>query len=579
MKCLYKNKILVLGLSASLGLTSCIDETIPTSVITAEQLANMESSQEGLLQGIVSFMTAFDSWGSGGDYTNDWGYPCQMFFRDILGADIPVYNSSYSYWYNIESGTETRYTPYYTYKYYYMLIKNCNNLISVIKPEEASETSLQYLGCALTFRALAYFDIARMFEFKKTGLASLDSKAESDQIWDLTLPIVTESTTLEETKNNPRAPFAKMYRFILTDLNNAEKYLAGYRRDTKTLPDLSVVYGLKARYYLELGSRFEEKPEDLETVKKADAENTDGYDAIGVNSAAECFQKAKEYAQKAQSGYSILTSEQWHDKNTGFNKINDAWMWGMSFTTKEQLGTYYWDHFTAVVSTEADWSMGRGYDAYRCIGSSLFARISDNDWRKTSWIAPGDANNASAYSKYETLLSEENWKLLPEYANLKFRPGSGNLDDYNIGELVDIPLMRVEEMKFIEIEATAHLNGVEAGRDALKEFINTYRYVDNADIAYTPDNIIKDMNSFNAEMMVQKRIEFWGEGITYFDYKRLNLQVRRSDNTNCEDAFQLNSIQGYTAPWMNFYILEYETNLNAGIIPNPDTSGSITASK
>ena len=40
--------------------------------------------------------------------------------------------------------------------------------------------------------------------------------------------------------------------------------------------------------------------------------------------------------------------------------------------------------------------------------------------------------------------------------------------------------MRMEEMKFIDIEATAHLDGVAAGVTALKHFINTYRYTDNS---------------------------------------------------------------------------------------------------
>ena len=73
---------------------------------------------------------------------------------------------------------------------------------------------------------MAYLDIARQFEFKKTGIASLDDKASKDGIWGLTVPIVTEKTTKEMQRHNPRAPFYKMYRFILTDLNHAEEYLA-----------------------------------------------------------------------------------------------------------------------------------------------------------------------------------------------------------------------------------------------------------------------------------------------------------------------------------------------------------------
>ena len=112
--------------------------------------------------------------------------------------------------------------------------------------------------------------------------------------------------------------------------------------------------------------------------------------------------------------------------------------------------------------------------------------------------------------------------------------------------------MRMEEMKFIDIEATAHLDGVAAGVTALKDFINTYRYTDNS---YQANNATT-MEDFIKELMIQKRIEFWGEGITYFDYKRLGLQVRRKDNTNYEPSARINSKEGYVCPWMNFFILD-----------------------
>ena len=67
--------------------------------------------------------------------------------------------------------------------------------------------------------------------------------------------------------------------------------------------------------------------------------------------------------------------------------------------------------------------------------------------------------------------------------------------------------------------------------------MNTYRYTDNS---YQANNVTT-MEDFIKELMVQKRIEFWGEGITYFDYKRLALQIRRKDNTNYEPSARINS--------------------------------------
>ena len=223
------------------------------------------------------------------------------------------------------------------------------------------------------------------------------------------------------------------------------------------------------------------------------------------------------------------------------------------------------------MSNEPDWAMGRGYKAYRCIGSNLYSKMGEGDWRRTSWVSPDDAGKASSANRYETNLKAEDFALLPAYTNLKFRPAQGNLDDYYVGLLGDLPLMRVEEMKFIDIECTARLQGVAAGMSALKDFMNEARYTDGS---YDPGTS-NELSDFIKEMMVQKRVEFWGEGLCYFDFKRMNLQVRRKDNTNYKDSYKLNSIPGYVAPWMNYFILENEQELNPSIIPNPDSSGAI----
>lgn len=582
MKRRILNYIIPLAMTAMLpGLSGCIDSVDPSSTLTSKQVKDLTSSQQGLLNGIVSYMIKFGSWGDGSLPLNDWGYPCQMFYREILGSDIPVYNSSYSYWPAVENGNDSRYKAYYTYDYYYSLIATCNNVTSVIDPATASPTSKNYLGIALAYRAMAYLDIARQFEFKKTGIASLDDKAEKDKIWGLTVPIVTEKTTKEMQRHNPRAPFYTMYRFILTDLNHSEEYLKDYVRPNKKMPDLSVVYGLKARLWLELATRFDRAPADLNTAVAAEDSTSITYDRLGVRTARECYEKARSYARLASNGYSPVTETEWHDPKKGFNTPNQAWMWCLGYSTREEL-TYMYYTFTSTVTTETDWGLTRAYGAYRMIGSWLYSQIGQADWRRYSWVDPNAAGTHDGYKQYDSLtiaghkvpcslLNEEEWKELPAYVNTKFRPADGNRVDTYAGQFISLPLMRVEEMMFIDMECTAHLDGVAAGVAALNSFVNTYRYTDNSYRANATT-----MEEFIKEMMIQKRIEFWGEGITYFDYKRLALQVRRKDNTNYEPIALINSKPGYVCPWMNFFILEYESQKNVACKPNPDTSGSLT---
>ena len=74
----------------------------------------------------------------------------------------------------------------------------------------------------------------------------------------------------------------------------------------------------------------------------------------------------------------------------------------------------------------------------------------------------------------------------------------------------------------------------------------------------------------------QKRIEFWGEGIIFWDYKRLELQVVRGyPGTNAPIGYRFNSIEGYCAPWMNIFISLYENVFNKGAVLNPDPSQAI----
>ena len=161
---------------------------------------------------------------------------------------------------------------------------------------------------------------------KKTGVEKLDAEAASKNLYGITVPIITAETTEEEGRNNPRAPFYAVYKFILDDLASAEELLSDYQRPTKNLPCTPVVHGLMARMWLEMGSRFELYPEDLNTLNN----NTD----LNIASKETCFTKAAEYARKVinESGAMPLTEKEWFGGDsytTGFNSVlTNSWVWG-----------------------------------------------------------------------------------------------------------------------------------------------------------------------------------------------------------------------------------------------------------
>ena len=130
--------------------------------------------------------------------------------------------------------------------------------------------------------------------------------------------------------------------------------------------------------------------------------------------------------------------------------------------------------------------------------------------------------------------------------------------------------MRVEEMYFIEAEAIAHSNLPQAIQ-LLNSFMK-YRILDGS---YDCSSKASSVENFVNELMLQKRIEFWGEGIIMFDMKRLGMSTKRGyEGTNAPESYRLNC-EG-VAPYWNFVITRGETQNNPAVINNPDPSGKVT---
>lgn len=569
-------KIAILALLASC-MSGCIEEYFPEgSTVTADQVSTMSSGATGLVNAIAGKFGQIQ-----GVYSEEYdlGYPGLGMIRDLYCEDFSIYSADYEYFWYYATNTflgRSYVTCYFPWKFYYQLVGMTHQVLRL----EFTENNRGNFGIAHFFRAWAYFDMARYYEYKRTGVASLDDYAREHEIYGLTVPIINENSTEVEARNTPRAPFYEMYRFILDDLEKAEEYLNGYSRPAKNFPELSTVYALMARFYLELATRFDRYPDDLATL------NNSGV-ALGFTTAQQGYELAAGYARKAisMSGATPLSENEWYGGSSytdGFNSVTSAsWMLGV-IMQKENLGNE-WSNFVGHMSPEQHFGVGGiGYDsgtglysndykAQRIIGASLYDAIDDNDWRKRTWVNPADAGNASARSEYKTAVTPEHFVQIPAYASFKFRPKNGEMADYSIGAATDYPLMRVEEMYFIEAEALAGSIGLDEGKRALENFINSYRYNNNSYRCTATD-----IESFRTQLMKQKRIEFWGEGIVFWDYKRLEMQVVKGyEGTNFPDAYRLNSIKGYCAPWFTGYIPLDEQTENPAIVLNPDSSDAI----
>ncbi|MCM1356003.1 MAG: RagB/SusD family nutrient uptake outer membrane protein [Staphylococcus sp.] len=571
-----KKQIIYTFLAAAMApcLTSCLEEFTPTNIATENQVQNAEKIS--LSNAISAYMNTATSTANGGT-TYDAGFMSFAITRDVMTADLPIYEQAYDYFsvfgYNTYLGDYT--FEHLHWQRYFGLVQKCNLLLGVANPDNADDRV--YMGNALTYRAMAYLDMARLYEYRHTDVGYLDQRGEA--IKGLTVPIVTEKTTDSEGRNNPRAPFSTMYRFILTDLNNAEEYLSDtHAADSKINACLGVVYGMKARLYLELGTRFTLHAEDLDKLTAGDAdESAADFDRFGINNAAGFYAKAAEYARKAiAEGFTPTSQAEWFDTKNGFNTPISSWLWCITISPEDPIATsFVWQSFVSFMSPEANWGLASPtYNASRMIDARLFGTIPDNDWRKTTWIAPDDVADLTAYNqKYAkgTSMSYKEWSNLGAYVGTKFHPAGGDRNSSTTGNAVSFPLMRIEEMYFIEAEATARVSGVAAGAQLLESFMNTYRYTNGS---YTCK--ATGIDDFTDEVFKQKRIEFWGEGQILWDYRRLEKAVTRGyPGTNHYSQYLFNSYPNAVAPWTTLYIPDSESNYNVGLVLNPDPSNAI----
>ena len=541
-------------ISIALGLvlaTGCIKETFPQgSTQTSAQVAKSASALKAVVNAIPSSMTTTGFLGYYSNYGqhSDFGYPSLAFRTENMLEDLAFggtetgYNWAGGYAQNTAMSSEYIGCSYF-WDAYYTYIKSCTDIISIINPETANSEDLNYLGIAHAYRAMFYLDLARLYEPKENAYTDVSS------VLGLTVPLVTEETTEESATNNPRLPREEMYAFILSELEKAETYLDpaanGY-----TKPSLGAVYGLYARAYLEMGAAGD----------------------------AGAYAKAAEYADQAitASGRTPLTQAQWEDPTTGFNSgaANNSWIWGLT-TSSENLGNIIC--FTAHMSSEGSW----GYAPFTkfSMSKATYEKISDKDFRKHSWLDPAYVENPAGKQPYDYKFAgtaDDKERFLSDvvpYQSIKFRPAQGECVDYTTGNATDFPLMRVEEMYFIKAEALAADGNIPAGQAVLNEFMRNRISDGSYDCsAYA------DLESFTDELLLQKRIEFWGEGILIYDYKRLAEGITRGyEGTNHASVFCYNS-EGRSPQW-NIVITRAEFQANKGITEstnNPDPSGKLT---
>lgn len=534
--------IAALALTTVTTLNSCIKEIDPqSSTVTKNQAANAPGAFNNFVSSLTSSLNGEFTYSGSSHYPWDFGYPSFFLQRDVMGQDIAVETSGsewYTTWYSCGTGLGPTYAVcQLPWTYYYGWIKNCNTVLSLAGEDPANDQKAG-AGIAYAMRAMFYMDLARMY--------APETYAKNPEA--ATVPIITEQTSAADATNNPRATNKEIFALILSDLDKAETLLADYKRTDVYTPDVSVVYGLKARAYLTM----------------------------------EDWANAEKYAKQAQTGYQVMTESQYLSKTDGFNKPNASWMFGLTFRPSdpnitENDADSSWGSQMIIEVSGSGCGYSANYVGPKRIDSHLFSTIPATDFRRMCFLDPA----LDEMSKADAIKALEAYTGDPEGVyttgtkvssrgtlgciEIKFRPKDGEYENQYTAFTVAVPLMRVEEMKLIEAEAAGMQNEAR-GIELLTAFAKTrdanYEYGTHNEAYYNTAT-----SKFQNECWWQRRVELWGEGFATFDIKRLQKGIIRSyAGTNHVSGYQWN-IQN-TPNWMNLCIIQSETNNNSACTNN-----------
>ena len=307
-----------------------------------------------------------------------------------------------------------------------------------------------------------------------------------------------------------RNTVAEVYTKINADLTAAITNLEGYNRANKSHLNKSVALAIQAQVALVQGN----------------------------------WTLAASAANAAKVGYSFMSAAQQQD---GYkNQSNPENLW-CEYVQEDQ--TLYFYSFFAYLSNNYNSTVIR--TCPKSIARELYDKIAATDVRKTFW--------------YPNAVADKQPEVPP--AGVRFNYMSSKFKAVSVSDSRgDFAWIRVPEMYLIEAEALARSGNETGAKDVL------FLMAKDRNPQY-----VKSTNSGQAlidEILIQRRIELWGEGRSWTDLKRLGLPMVRTMGPTAGQGLHIESIATVTNvpaggnlwTWM---IPQAEIDANPLIVQNP----------
>lgn len=519
MNAIMKKTILkgILAVAAGLVAISCSKEyldTAPENQTSPSTLFETTENAKMAINGISRLMTV--------QYMSNQGYNGEgtilSHYGNWPGNDLQrCNNTGMDYIINHEAHDQTQYyIDIFAWFYYYKLISNANVVIMKIDDAEGPENERAFIKSqALVFRAYCYFMLSQIYCYRWD-----DRNSAVNEGVGYGLPLRLDDSTGALEKSSLEEVYAQIY----ADLDEAISGFkaSGLKRASSEfyLPDIDVAYGVYARAAL----------------------------------TRQDWGKAIEMARLAREGHPLMSQETY--MNSGFSVPDNEWIWGVYEASDQTL--YYYSYF-AYLASNSNAGNCRNYPS--AISQELYDQIPETDVRRALWLVPTAAERAecntagrSTKALYKRAFADYGSKLFETssiymYMQFKFQnqenPGVGSFN-----------FMRAAEMYLTEAEALC----MQGGHDSdVQKLLNTLNK--NLDPAY---NCTKTGADLLKEVKFYRRLDLWGEGQNWFDFKRWNEPISRksiADGGSWHATFARTIAPDANYKW-TFYLPQKELDYN-----------------
>lgn len=460
-----------------LGLSSCSKdflETSPTDRVDASTLFETTDGAQVALDGIYRMLYT-SGWTQDDVNTHqNFGIMSTKLYTSLMGEDL-LQDAQGNGWFYFDYGYDVRArftaTSWRPYATWNFYYILISNANYILAEEETLEGDPAVVSkiMAQAYAMRAYAYFQLIQSYQQTYIGHQSSPG---------VPLYTEPTT-SAAEGKGRGTVEEVYTLINDDLNKAISMLTENRTQAhKSHIDYYVANAIKANVALVQN-------------KWTDA----------VNHAEEALSKP---------GLEMLRG---NDLTSGFNNRNlSSVLWGAEVIA-DQSGIYA--SFFAHMDARAD---RYARSSRKCIYSWLYDQIPSSDARKSWWNGENDGGtaNTAPYNQYKFQYSEV----------------ATDLGDYIF--------MRAEEMQLVKAEALAHAGRLQEAKDAL-EALWRLRNPDGYEAILNSAQMSGDLTmgsigtprTLMDHIILQRRIELWGEAERIFDILRLKTGFdRRASGTN-----------------------------------------------